>query len=67
MLKHNRRKSLRANIPVGLPFDVEGFRQHLSDRGIHASVRVLSQELKDTRRKIIGIIADLEALDEDLE
>lgn len=25
MLKHNRRKSLRANIPVGLPFDVEGF------------------------------------------
>lgn len=32
MLKHNRRKSLRANIPVGLPFDVEGFAASMRDR-----------------------------------
>lgn len=32
MLKHNRHKSLRANIPVGLPFDVEGFAAFMRTR-----------------------------------
>lgn len=58
MLKHNRRKNLRSNIPVGLPFDVEGAQKYIKDHLGHDTmleVRVIKNILKQT------------ATDEDLE
>lgn len=67
MYKHNRNRPHETRIPVGLPLDVDGFRQYLREKGINAAVHLVSEEVKDSRRKLQRIMADLEALDEDLE
>lgn len=62
MLKHNRRKSLRANIPVGLPFDAVDAAEYLFlrlERKIN--LRVVSEDEQARRRKAMT------ATDEDLE
>lgn len=67
MYKHNRNRPHETRIPVGLPLDVEGFRQYLREKGIAASVQLVSEELQQMRRELLDIIDQLDATDEDLE
>lgn len=67
MYKHNRNRPHEIGIPVGLPLDVEGFRQYLREKGIVASVQLVSEELQQMRRELLDIIDQLDATDEDLE
>lgn len=67
MYKHNRNRPHETRIPVGLPLDVAGFRQYLREKGISASVQLISEELQQMRRELLDIIEQLDATDEDLE
>jgi hypothetical protein len=62
MYKHNRRKSLRANIPVGMPIDVVDATEYIFRRlERKINVRVVSEDEQARRRKAMT------ATDEDLE